>query len=345
MNDDLRGLLSDAVSDVEPADRIDQLRARVRPSPKVVPMSRSRWWYAAGGIVATAAVIGAVASSTSLMGARSSRLGTATDPATALPTIIATDPSAPRVGATTPRPRRLTIYYPGHSPRGTVLFPQQTPIATGLDPLQEAVARLMAQPYDPDYRIGWAPGWLSGAELQDGVIRVELGDVPAARPERMSARTASEVVESAVYTLEAAARSSAAVVFVRSGAPVARVLGVPTSYPLTPQRSGDVLARIAISRPVVDGRHAARGRLVVSGTDARALGGVVVRLERTTATGTKVVRTTDALSGGVADQSGRYSWRAVLETSRLRPGTYTVTAHEDAGPAATDTDTRVVVLR
>ena len=60
-DDQLRRLLSDAVSEVEPENRLDELRASVHPRPKVVPMSRSRSWYAATGILATAAVIGVIA--------------------------------------------------------------------------------------------------------------------------------------------------------------------------------------------------------------------------------------------------------------------------------------------
>src|SRR5205814_520952 len=94
--DRLRQLLSDAVTDIEPADRLDQLRASVHPSPKVVPMTRSRSWYAAAGIVATAAVIGIVAYVTSMAGHRSDHVGAATDGGTGLPsaTATATDTSA-----------------------------------------------------------------------------------------------------------------------------------------------------------------------------------------------------------------------------------------------------------
>jgi len=43
MNDDrLRRLLSDAVSDVEPNDRLDEIRASVRSDQKVVHVTRSR---------------------------------------------------------------------------------------------------------------------------------------------------------------------------------------------------------------------------------------------------------------------------------------------------------------
>src|SRR5262245_1907954 len=55
----LADLLSDAVSDVEPANRLDDIRNR----PKVTSMSSRRpWLYAVGGaVIATAAVITAIA--------------------------------------------------------------------------------------------------------------------------------------------------------------------------------------------------------------------------------------------------------------------------------------------
>ena len=37
-DDQLRRLLSDAVSDIEPRDRLAEIRASVHPDPQVVPM-------------------------------------------------------------------------------------------------------------------------------------------------------------------------------------------------------------------------------------------------------------------------------------------------------------------
>ena len=67
-DDQLRRLLSDAVSDIEPRDRIAEIRASVRPDPQVVPMSRPRpWLYALSGAVASAAVIGVIAYTTHVL--------------------------------------------------------------------------------------------------------------------------------------------------------------------------------------------------------------------------------------------------------------------------------------
>ena len=67
-DDQLRRLLSDAVSDIEPQDRLAEIRASVRPDPQVVPMSRPRsWLYVVSGAVASAAVIGVIAYTTSAL--------------------------------------------------------------------------------------------------------------------------------------------------------------------------------------------------------------------------------------------------------------------------------------
>jgi hypothetical protein len=346
VNDDqLRRLLSDAVRDIEPADHLDELRASVHPSPKVVPMARSRSWYAAGGIIATAAVIGVIAYLTSVVGDKAPDLGPAGDGGTALPTAIATDTAAPRHGSTSAtQMRNLPVYYLGHSPRGAVLFRQNTPVSSGSPRLASAISRLMATPYDPDYRLGWSPGWLVSASLVAGEIRVELGNAPQQRPTRMSARTADEVVQSAVYTLQAAAQSEAKVQFLREGSPVASVLGVPTLQALDAGRPADVLARIDITRPAVDGRHASGGRLVVTGTVDTALDPVVVHLVRGQGLHGRPARTTSRLAGPAPDDSGRYRWRLVVDISGLPRGQYTVVARAGHGAGA-DTDTRVVVLR
>jgi hypothetical protein len=345
-DDQLRRLLSEAVSDIEPRDRIDELRASVHPSPHVVPMSRPRSWYAATGIVATAAVIGVIAYLTSVVGDKATDLGPATGGGTALPSVIATDTAAPQASQDPSKPRFRPVYYLGHSPRGAVLYRQGTPFATALTPLQAAISGLAARPYDPDYRSAWSPGWLVSAELSDGVIRVELGSAPMSRPARMSARTAYEVVQSAVYTLQAATHSHAKVLFLRSGNVAPMVLGVPTDQPVGPGRASDVLSRMTITEPAVDGRRIPTGRMVVKGTDSQPLGTLVLRLVRTTSSGEKTVRTKVGMSSASSDANGLYRWRVVLDTSTLPPGQYTVVARNDGrGAHGSDTDTRVVVLR
>jgi hypothetical protein len=341
MNDDrLRRLLSDAVSDIEPEDRIEELRARVHPSPKVVPMARPRSWYAAAGIVTTAAVIGVIAYLTSTLGNHATGLGPA-DGGTTLPSATtAVDPSG--VPSSGSHLENQAVYYLGHGPRGMVLYRETTPVAPGLAPLQAAVSALMTAPYDPDYRLGWSPGWLESAQLRDGVVQVELGPVPSRRPSEMSRRTAYEVVQSAVYTLQAATRSPTSVQFLRSGDVARSVLGVRTDRLVAAGRPGDVLSHVGLTRPAVDDEHSRQGRLVVAGTCEESLGTIVVRLVRTGHSGEHAVLRQSVLAGGAADANHRFRWRAVFDTSSLR-GSYTIVAR-NAGPHG-DTDTRVVIVR
>jgi hypothetical protein len=350
VNDDrLRELLSDAVSDIEPADRLRELRASVHPSPKVVPMARPRSWYAAAGIVATAAVIGVTAYLTSVVGERSDQLGPTGSGGSVVPTAIATDTAAPQPSRDHPRPHftSVTVYFLGHGPRGDVLYPQPTVVSTDDDPLDAAVASLMTDPYEHRYRAGWSAGWLVSARLRPGAIDVELGDVPESRPAGMSRRTASEVVQSAVYTLQAAAHSQAKVTFLRSGERAPSVLGVPTDLPLAAGRATQVLSRMTITRPSVDGRHSRDGRLLIAGTSNGPQGTVVLRLLRSTASGERTVLTRTTTASGSGDPNRLYPWRVTVDTSTLRPGTYTVVASnaDPAGRGHVATDRRLVLVR
>ena len=105
-DDRLRRLLSDAVSDIEPRDRIAEIRASVHPDPQVVPMSRPRpWLYALAGAVASAAVIGVIAYTTNVLSGPD-------DGTTAL--AGAGQPSSP---AHPPRPRPTPRQHPPARPR------------------------------------------------------------------------------------------------------------------------------------------------------------------------------------------------------------------------------------
>jgi hypothetical protein len=346
-DDQLRRLLSDAVSDIEPEDRIEQLRASVHPSPKVVPMARPRFWYAGAGIVATAAVIGVIAYLTSVVGDKSSDLGPASNGGTSLPTAIATDPGASQPSGGSPPFATLSVYFLGHGPHGDVLYRQPTPAPPEAKPLDAAVSSLMTDPYDPDYTTGWTPGWLVSADLRHGVIEVDLGTAPATRPAHMSARTAYEVVQSAVYTLQAAAHSHARVQFLRAGQPAATVLGVPTAQPVGPGRVVDVLSRMNITQPAVDGMLGGDHQLVVAGTSNGPGGTVVVRLVRKTGSGQKTVLTRSTTASGTGAPDRLYPWRIALDTSSLTPGSYVVVATnaDPSGRGHVASDTRAVVLR
>ncbi|HEY2878891.1 GerMN domain-containing protein [Nocardioides sp.] len=348
-DDRLRGLLSDAVSDIEPENRLDELRASVHPSPRVVPMSRPRSWYAAAGIVATAAVIGIVAYLTSVAGEKATDLGPATDSGTAVPSATATDPAATQGpgSSTRAQARPLAVYFLGHGPQGDVLYRETVPLSSGERPLDLAVSALMDRPTDPDYRTGWYPGTLVSASAKHGVVRVELGPIPAGRPTSMSQRTAYETVQQAVYTLQGATgRRDIKVQFLRHGKPAPTILGVPTTHPVGPGRAGDVLSKINIGEPL-EGQLVQAGRLVVSGTNNGVKGRLSIRLVRKSSSGENTVLTRSGAADGFGKRDRMYPWRVVLDTSDLPPGAYTLMATNDdpGGRGDPATDTRVVVLR
>lgn len=348
MSDDdrLRQLLTDAVSDVDPDERIEELRASVRPAPRGVDVLRSRPWYAAAAIVA--AVIGAVAYITSVAD-NSTQPGFATRGGSSGPTEIATDTAAPSPSTSTGTSAdQLAVYFLGTGPRGDVLFHENVP--AGGTPLHTAVAALMTGPNDPDYRTAWPAGSIISADLRHGVVEVQLGAMRAHRPRGMSARTASEIVQQAVYTFRAASgRRDIKVQFLRHHKPAPTVLGVSTDHPVAAGRVSDVLSLMNITSPT-EGQGMERGQVVVTGTNNGPEGTVVVELVRTSPTGDVTVLTESGTASGTGDLGRLYPWRVPIDTSDLPTGTYTLVASnaqlagdgEGLPPAR---DTRTIVLR
>jgi hypothetical protein len=343
----LRRLLSDAVSEVEPENRLDELRASVHPSPKVVPMSRSRSWYAAAGIVATAAVIGIVAYVTSMSIDKNTNLGPATDPGSSLhsATATATDTASglPTSAATGTATKAYAVYYVGTDPTRTpVLFrefhrgPASKPTAA------LAVDDLESTPLDPDYSTAWRRGWLKDAKANPnaGVIFVTpSAAVPTARPAGMSADDATAAVQQVVYTLQAAFHTRLPVQFIRHGSPVDRVLGVPASEPIVQGKVLDTLSRISISNPNED--DSVTGQLHVTGVNNAFEGSVAVYLEKN---GRKFLMSPTIGGWG----PGRlFPWQVTLDLSQVAPGTYTLVAQNDdaSGRNKPEIDTRVITVR
>lgn len=345
MNDEqLRRLLRDSVSDIEPDDRIEELRASVRPAARVVRHFHARPWYAAAGIVA--AVICLVAFITNVAGNNSAEPSYLGSGGSGGPTQIATDPSAHST-STTPPLGRLTVYYLGDGPQGDVLFTESVP--AGLEPLHTALSALTTSPRDPDYRTGWLVGSVTSADMRHGVVTVELGVMRATRPHGMSARTADEIVQQAVFTFQAASgRPDAKVQFLRHHRPAPTVLGVPTGHPLAPVRTLDVLSRMTVASPA-EGQKLTRGPFAVTGMSNGPEGTVVVRIVRGTQSSGPTVLTTEGTASGTGAPDRLYPWRVTIDTSDLSPGTYTLVASntdpsgggEGLPPA---TDTRTIVL-
>ena len=173
---DLSDLLHDAVDEIEPADRLDAIRARVGETPS---RAARPWWYAAGGVVlATAAAVTAFA----VLG----------DGGSPRPAPAHHDPDA--MVTPTPDTQLVAAYFLGDSPRGERLFREFDQV-TGTDPLQAALDRIERPASDPDYRTPWTATSFDGVMLMDGTIHVELGD--AVLDDDLA-------VQQVVYTLQAA---------------------------------------------------------------------------------------------------------------------------------------------
>jgi hypothetical protein len=286
-DDDLRALLDDAVSDVDPPPALHHIQARTHTqssSQKVVPMNNKRPWIfaAVGAVAATAATLVAVTVVTdddpvTTSGPADSPSASATakesEEPTAEPSDEATDePSTAPAGETTSVP----VYYVGDT-RGSVrlfrefhrLEKETVAAAQVSGALTEA---LTDSALDPDYRSDWPEGTsLSGVTIDgtsaDDVVWIDLADQGLRdRPSGMSKEQAEMAVEQLIHTAQAVLQQRQPVQFLLDGDRTDMVLGVPTSEPLAAGAPMEVQAPVWIISPqegdtvgrtfTVDGRGA-----------------------------------------------------------------------------------------
>ncbi len=376
MNDDddqLRRLLSDAVSEIEPRDRIAEIRASVHPDPQVVPMSRPRpWLYALSGAVASAAVIGVIAyTTTALSGPDDDTNGLGVDqgngPHSIAPvsTATATDSAAPPSSPSTSPPTAPTgaqayaVYYVGANAAGKpVLYrewhrgprlPAADPGGSGADVLTEAVQDSLASlPLDPDYRTSWhALATLDHASYETtgggDTLRIALkGTGLATRPTGMSPAEAKAAVQQLVYTAQAAVGKRAPVLFTIGRTPPGAhqtLLGVDISQPVRNAPILKTLSLVNISSP--NEGDQVSGKLTVTGTNNSFEGTSVIYLQRH---GKKYL-VTPTIGGQGGHQL--YPWTVTLDTTKIPPGGYTLVAENDdpSGQGNPDTDTRTLEVK
>ena len=236
---ELSTLLSDAVADVEPADRLAEIRARTAPH------ASRRGWYAAGGtLLAVAAAVTAIALAANQDSPR------AEDPGP----VASQSPDS-----TTPTPQMSVspAYYLGETPMGTRLYREFRRVegdAEGAAPLPTAIQLLELPPDDPDYRTPWPVGAFETARvIGDGVdplIEVLIADETLRnRPADMSDVEAAIAVEQVIYTVQAVVGERLPVQFRLGENPIDQVLGVQTNEPLVAAPQLDVLALVNISNP------------------------------------------------------------------------------------------------
>ena len=241
--DDVRTLLDDAVSDVEPRPGLDAIRERTARADR----SRSTWlWAGLGAAAAVVVVVGAVAV-----------LGDSSPSPSAGPAAVG--PSSPGAPATTTTGRPsaaagattvVPVYYVGATRQGQRLFREFHP-APADDPFSVAADdAVRGNAADPDYRSAWPAGTtLNHAQLSEGVLSVDLGGPVRDRPATMDAATARLALQQLVRTVQGVAQQSVPVTFLVDGSPASTVLGVDTRQPVA-ATGDDQLAQVQIDDPV-----------------------------------------------------------------------------------------------
>jgi hypothetical protein len=226
---DLHDLLHDAVAGVEPAERLDELRARTANPARAA--ARPWFWAAGATVLATAAAVVIVAVVVS----------NGSDAPGHHHHDMAMDPPA-----TT---QLVAAYFWGMAPNGTHLFREFDEVPAG-DPLQAALDRIQQPPDDPDYHSAFPPGSFAGVSLGESTIKVEVADPDAG--------VSGVAVQQVVYTLQAAAGEPWPVEFFHAG----RLVGRPVTA--SPAR----LSPVSISDPAegnsYSGSFTARGRVRTS---------------------------------------------------------------------------------
>ena len=350
----LAGLLSDAVSDVEPADALDTIRTRT----KVTTMSSRRpWLFAAGGaVVATAAVITAIAlAGGTLTGTTADddpgpaeqtsepAEPTPSDSAEPSPDQSEPTPSAPPSGGPAGDP--YPVYLVSETPQGLRLFREFQP-GTGADPLlASALATVEGTSLDPDYRSLWPEGSSVASVVTDGadILTVDVTGAPRELPAGMSQADAQLAVQQVVYSVQAAhGQGRVGVQLLLDGGRTDQVLGQPASEPLANAPVLETLSMMNITYPgegaTVSGRFTADG--VNNGFEAS----VTWRL----LDGEAVVGEGFGTAGGWGEEK-LFPWEVEVDVSGLEPGAYTFVASNDDPSGGTEgagphTDTRVIIV-
>jgi hypothetical protein len=305
--DDLTQLLQDAVSDVEPTDRLAEIRDRTTSRS-----GRGRWYAVGAAGLAVAAAATAIAIVSSPDHEKAEDAGPA-DPA---PTL---SPQA--------------VYFVGDTSVGPRLFREFRPAAGGPSP-EAAVEALNRGPWDPDYH-SYFPAWaITGVEVRAGVIDVTVESWVHNRPTNMTTAQAELALQQVVYTVQAGAGEPLPVQFRIGRNPTDTVFGVQTSEPITHLPQMDVLSLVSISDPVES--RQVRDSFIARGAASSYEGNVPWEL--LDADGTVV----ESGAATAAMETYLVEWETEpIDVSDLEPGLYTFVATTDD---AKFTDTRTVVV-
>lgn len=324
----LARLVADAVADVEPTDRLSEIRARTAGTS---PASHRYLWITGGSVLAAAAAVVAIA----------------------LVTVVLNDPSAEEAPPTddptriiesgTPSAHAVPLYFVGDTGRGPRLF-REFQVDTGLAGVAEALELLSKGPEDPDNRTLWPAGSFAGGEVRGDVIDVVIADAALHdRPASMSKREAALAIQQVIYTVQAVVGERFAVQFRLGDNPVNEVLGQFTAEALSNDPPLDVLSLMSVTSPsedaVVSGSFVAEG--VNNGYEAT----MNWRIED--AGGDSVLEGYATAEGWMGTRL--FPWQTdPIDVSALPPGRYTFVAvnpdPSDGEGLPPDTDTRSIIV-
>lgn len=320
-DNEVRELLTDAVSDVEPAHRLAEIQARTAR-----PDRRARWYVAGGAMLATAAAVTTFAVVTNLESDDATDPDPAPDPTEAVET------------------HAVPAYYIGETPHGLRLYREFANVDATIPKLEASLSLLESGAADPDYTSAWGPESFADVSVQGEVIYVDLADESLHdRPAGMSKEEAGLAIEQVIYTVQGAlGQGRLPVQFRINGNPTNQTLGEETSNPLVESPQLDVLALVSITDPAE--------RTVVS--ESFTAMGVASSFEATVRWQIRdaddaVVLEYSAMADGW--EGKLWPWKTEIDVSGLEPGTYTFVALTDdptggtEGPGATS-DTRTIVV-
>jgi hypothetical protein len=331
-DDELRALLHNAVSDVQPERGLDAIQQQTQ---KVTPMKRN-WFLATAGVAAAIAIVtGGVAflnrDQTPTAGPAA---GTSNPPTTGSVT--------PGGNASDPTPAvALPVYYLGDTPHGARLYREFRP--SELQDTTATVAALDAAlsggAADPDYHSAWpASTSVNSATYAGDLITIDLhGDVHD-RPAGMTQATAALSLQQLIYTAQAVVQKGRPPVqFLIDGKHTDQVLGEASSEPLSAASADSVQSAVWIINPA-EGASLNSG-FTVSGVAASFEANVPWELKQ----GDKVVRQGFATAPECCTASP-YSF-----TVDAPPGDYTLVVHDDdpsagEGPGVTQ-DTKDITIK
>jgi hypothetical protein len=330
----LAELLSDAVSGIEPTNRLDAIRNET----KVTSMSSRRpWLYAVGGAVATAAVITAIAA------AGGTLPGQGDDPAPAGQSDHATKEPEPSNGASEPTPSEPTpsettapasnsvvpVYFVGDTPSGPRLYREFLRNTDDADPLMYAAGTSVAgSSDDPDYGTLWPSGSSVTEVTSDGadILTVSIAGAPHDLPSGMTQAEAQLALQQVIYSVQAAnGQGRVGVQFLLDGDRSDQVLGQPTSEPLANAPILKTLSLVSLSSPS-EGENVSGDTLEVEGVANSFEANVIVRLQRWE--GNEVLAQQPFTADGwMGDKLFPFS--GTIDVSDVPPGEYVLIAMTD----------------